>query len=148
MSTVLPAPAGSKHPVSVPTNLPQKSQRVLSCLLCQQRKIKCDRKFPCSNCIKHRSQCVQATQVTRRRRRRFPERELLERLRNYEELLRENNIKFEPLHKGVTQENDASNVDGLEDQQSQAVEESYRSTLANADSERAFNVKYVSPKNE
>ncbi|KAF4638010.1 hypothetical protein G7Y89_g52 [Cudoniella acicularis] len=30
---------------------------------------------------------------------RFPERELLERLRHYEGLLRKNNIKFEPLHK-------------------------------------------------
>lgn len=33
------------------------------------------------------------------RRRRFPERELLLRLRKYEHLLRENQIKFEPLHK-------------------------------------------------
>ncbi|MCJ1399895.1 hypothetical protein MMC11_003098 [Xylographa trunciseda] len=35
----------------------------------------------------------------RQRRRRFPERELLDRLRHYESLLRRSNIKFEPLHK-------------------------------------------------
>lgn len=75
-----------------------KSQRVLACILCQQRKVKCDRKFPCSNCVKHQTQCVPSSQ-TRPRRRRFPERQLLERLRSYEELLRQNKIKFEPLHK-------------------------------------------------
>lgn len=76
-----------------------KSQRVLACILCQQRKVKCDRKFPCANCIKHQTQCVPSTQ-TRPRRRRFPERQLLDRLRSYEDLLRQNKIKFEPLHKG------------------------------------------------
>lgn len=74
-----------------------KSQRVLACVLCQQRKVKCDRKFPCSGCVKHGIQCVPATQ-TRRRRRRFPERDLLARLRYYEDLLRQHKIKFDPLH--------------------------------------------------
>ena len=59
--------------------------------------MKCDRKFPCQNCVKSHTQCVPATLATRRRRRRFPERELLEQLRTYENLLRENNINFEPL---------------------------------------------------
>lgn len=77
----------------------QKPRRVLACLLCQKRKIKCDRKHPCSHCVKSRVQCVPATQVPRHRRRRFPERELLDRLRKCEDLLRQNNIKFEPLHK-------------------------------------------------
>lgn len=38
-----------------------------------------------------------ATQA-RRRRRRFPERELLDRLLKYEHILRQNNINFQPLH--------------------------------------------------
>ena len=75
-----------------------KSQRVLACLLCQQRKVKCDRRFPCANCVKAGSQCVPAKVAPCPRRRRFPERELLERLRHYERLLRQNSIKFEPLH--------------------------------------------------
>lgn len=74
-----------------------KPQRALACVICQQRKVKCDRQFPCANCVKSRAQCVPATQVARRRRR-FPERELLERLRHYEGLLRHHNIKFEPMH--------------------------------------------------
>lgn len=74
-----------------------KAQRVLACVLCQQRKVKCDRKFPCSNCTKHNVKCVPATK-TRPRRRRFPERELLDRLRKYEDLMRQHNVRFEPLH--------------------------------------------------
>lgn len=74
-----------------------KPQRVLACMLCQQRKVKCDRKFPCVNCIKSRAQCVPATLAVRRRRRRLPERELLERLHKYEDLLRKNDIQFHPI---------------------------------------------------
>ncbi|KAG9789899.1 Transcriptional regulator AacuB [Exophiala dermatitidis] len=81
-----------------------KPQRVLACVLCQQRKVKCDRKFPCVNCVRAGVQCVPATLVPRQRRRRFAERELLERLRQYEDLLRHNNIKFEPLHRSETAE--------------------------------------------
>ena len=77
-----------------------KPQRVLACVLCQQRKVKCDRKFPCSHCRRAGAQCVPAGLVQRQRRRRFPERELLERVRYYEGLLRQHNIKFEPLHGG------------------------------------------------
>jgi len=73
--------------------------RVLSCVLCQQRKVKCDRKFPCNNCVKTGARCVPATALgSRERRRRFPERELLDRLRHYEDLLRQNNVDFEPMH--------------------------------------------------
>jgi len=74
------------------------AQRVLACVLCQQRKVKCDRKFPCGNCARACVKCVPASSNMRQRRRRFPESELLARLRCYESLLRENNIQFEPLH--------------------------------------------------
>ena len=80
-----------------------KSIRVLACVVCQQRKIKCDRKFPCANCVKAGAQCVPAGSLPpRQRRRRFPERELLDRLRHYEDLLRKHNIAFEPLHPADT----------------------------------------------
>ncbi|KAF7593759.1 hypothetical protein BBP40_010935 [Aspergillus hancockii] len=97
----MPPPEQSTRtvPSSRPTAEPQ---RTLACVLCQQRKVKCDRKFPCANCVKAGTHCVPAL-VPRQRRRRFPERELLERLRHYEGLLRENNIKFEPLHAPTTE---------------------------------------------
>lgn len=92
-----------------------KSQRVLACVLCQQRKVKCDRRFPCANCIKSRVQCVPATLTQRRRRRRFPERELLERLRKYEELLRQNNIIFDPMSGSNFEERGVAAADSEED---------------------------------
>lgn len=75
-----------------------KPQRVLACQLCQQRKVKCDRKFPCTNCVRGKAQCVPATLLPRQRRRRFPERELLARIRHYEAVLQQHKIKFDPLH--------------------------------------------------
>lgn len=75
-----------------------KTSRVLACVLCQQRKVKCDRQFPCANCVKSRVQCVPSTLTQRKRKRKFGDRELLDHLRKYEDLLREHNIPFEPLH--------------------------------------------------
>jgi hypothetical protein len=72
--------------------------RVLACVLCQNRKVKCDRRLPCTNCSKAGVQCTPAALAPRQRRRRFPERELLNRLRHYEDLLQQNQISFEPLH--------------------------------------------------
>ena len=90
MSTAMSSPEQSSAATVKP-------QRVLACMLCQQRKIKCDHEFPCANCARASMQCVPSPRAPRPRRRRFHERELLERLRRYESLLRQNNIKFEPL---------------------------------------------------
>ncbi|KAL5114742.1 hypothetical protein ACEQ8H_007359 [Pleosporales sp. CAS-2024a] len=98
MSSDMLTPDGSPRDVERPTQQAIRTQRVLACQLCQQRKVRCDRKFPCANCTKAGVQCVSTALASRQRRRRFPERELLERLRHYEELLRQNNIPFEPLH--------------------------------------------------
>ncbi|KAF2157034.1 hypothetical protein K461DRAFT_283833 [Myriangium duriaei CBS 260.36] len=75
-----------------------KSPRVLSCVSCQQRKVKCERKRPCTNCVKAGTQCVAAALAPRQRRRRFAERDLLDRIRQYEALLRRHSISFDPLH--------------------------------------------------
>lgn len=59
------------------------------CVLCQQRKVKCDRNEPCNNCTKTRLECVPASTLPpRKRKRRFPEAELLARLRRYEHHLK------------------------------------------------------------
>ncbi|MCJ1403050.1 hypothetical protein MMC11_006272 [Xylographa trunciseda] len=78
------------------------SIRVLACVRCHQRKLRCDRKFPCANCVGVRSNCVPTPLTSRQRRRRFPERDLLDRIRRYEGLLQQHNIAFEPLHGEVT----------------------------------------------
>lgn len=59
------------------------------CVLCQQRKVKCDRSEPCRNCTKAGVECVSAaTLPPRKRKRRFPEAELLARIRRYEHHLK------------------------------------------------------------
>ncbi|GAM82382.1 hypothetical protein ANO11243_003610 [Dothideomycetidae sp. 11243] len=84
----------------------KQDRRILACLPCQRRKIKCDRKFPCDRCLKTGVQCTRPSLTTRERRRRFPERHLLERIRHYEDLLRQNEIRFEPLHPHSSHETD------------------------------------------
>lgn len=75
---------------------PSRSNQVLACVLCKQRRVKCSRTFPCTNCVRVGALCVQSTRGERRPR--FAERELLDRLHQYEELLRQNNVNFESLH--------------------------------------------------
>lgn len=53
--------------------------------------------------MKARVECVIVTAAPRRRRRRFPERDLLDRLNKYEGLLRHQGVNFEPLHKNSSQ---------------------------------------------
>ncbi|KAI0008829.1 hypothetical protein F4779DRAFT_641318 [Xylariaceae sp. FL0662B] len=69
-----------------------------SCVLCQQRKVRCDKNKPCSNCVKAGVECrVVPPQPPRRRKKRVPERDLVERLRKYEALLLQNGIEFDSL---------------------------------------------------
>lgn len=78
--------SSDKMPLSGSSRTP----RVLACVLCQQRKVKCDRRFPCAHCVKARVQCVSATPAPpRRRRKRVPngEDELLQKVKKYETML-------------------------------------------------------------
>ena len=87
-----------------------------------------------------------ATLATRRRRRIFPEHELLERLHRYEKLLRQNDIQFEPLSKDPTggKERLKEEVgDASDDEHPEAVEADWLSPSTTIKSERAFETKYV-----
>ena len=102
-----------------------KQPRILACVACQQRKIKCNRDFPCSHCTKNGVQCIPAHLIPKQRKRRFAERELLDRLRQYESLLSKHEIDFEPLHPGSTsnapKEEPSPSVDeSVEDQAGEA----------------------------
>ncbi|KAG6246577.1 hypothetical protein E4U23_004528 [Claviceps purpurea] len=66
---------------------PHRHSRILACVLCQHRKIKCDRNSPCSNCIKANVTCIASTPAPARKRRR-PNQDLQERLARCEELLK------------------------------------------------------------
>ncbi|KAH7123178.1 fungal-specific transcription factor domain-containing protein [Dactylonectria macrodidyma] len=65
---------------------PQRYSRVMACAICQHRKIKCDRKEPCSNCVKANVPCTPGVPTPPRRRRR-PNQDLRERLARCEGLL-------------------------------------------------------------
>ncbi|KAM0350615.1 hypothetical protein ACHAPU_003101 [Fusarium lateritium] len=64
----------------------QKHPRVLACNHCQQRKIKCNRVFPCTNCTKANVMCVPSTPAPTRKRR-TPNVLLQERIKKVEALL-------------------------------------------------------------
>jgi hypothetical protein len=67
-----------------------------SCVLCFQRKVKCDGQRPCSTCIKVRAECVtKAPSLPRRRRAQISKGDLLARLRRCEELLESHGVKVE-----------------------------------------------------
>jgi len=57
---------------------------------------------------------VPASLAPRQRKRRFPERELLERIRLYEGLLQQNDIKFEPLHVSAPTDNQKAGTNRLD----------------------------------
>lgn len=67
-----------------------------SCILCQQRKVRCDRQKPCSNCIKARAECVpSAPTLPRRKRRKLAETDIVGRLKRAEQLLRSHGVRID-----------------------------------------------------
>ncbi|GKZ25582.1 hypothetical protein AbraIFM66951_001354 [Aspergillus brasiliensis] len=75
----------------------------LACSLCARRKVKCDKRDPCSNCIKVQAQCSYEAPVPPRPRKRAADEELLARLTQYEALMRKHNIDFSSFtHTWVT----------------------------------------------
>lgn len=112
------SPGGSAlmqgHPQ--PDSSSMKLTRGTSCVLCQQRKVRCDKNKPCANCVKAKVECrVIPPQPPRRRKKRLQEKDLIERLRRYESLLAENGVKFEAIGHDVRLESQQmDDVDELE----------------------------------
>lgn len=80
--------AAGSQPSFGPGTSTTQTPRERSCVLCKQRKVKCDRKDPCFNCHKARVECVfRAPAPPRRRKKKDPEVDLVARLKRYEELL-------------------------------------------------------------
>lgn len=80
------ATESQQHPT--PEISATKNPKGRSCVLCQQRKVKCDRKDPCAACSRAHVECIfRAPAPPRRRKRKLPESDLLARLSRYEQLL-------------------------------------------------------------
>lgn len=76
--------------------------RRISCVVCQQRKVKCDKQYPCSACERGHATCIYRTPAPPRRRKgrrelgsAVTETNLVARLKRYEELLRRLGVRLE-----------------------------------------------------
>ncbi|KAH6895322.1 fungal-specific transcription factor domain-containing protein [Thelonectria olida] len=82
-----------------------KLTRGTSCVLCQQRKVRCDKNKPCANCVKAKVEC----------RKRLQEKDLIDRLKKYESLLAEHGVKVDAI--GHELRPDGPPADDVEDLQ-------------------------------
>src|SRR5690349_12465851 len=75
------------------TSTVEKPAKSFSCIRCFERKVKCDKQNPCSNCIRSKTECVFRIPTAPRRRKKRPQEEiLLARLQHCEDLLRSKGI--------------------------------------------------------
>jgi Zn(2)-Cys(6) binuclear cluster domain-containing protein len=80
-----------------------------SCLTCRQRKVKCDRRTPCSNCGKAGKQCSFIPPVRgKRTKTKIPREGLHAKLRRYEELLKSYGANIGPSEDGAESDLDTS----------------------------------------
>lgn len=120
MDSELPLPGPAPPPPSpprapVPEPAAMKLTRGHSCVLCQQRKVRCDKQKPCANCVKAQVECrVVPPQPPRRRKKKPHERDLIDRLRKYESLLSQHGVNFEPIAHDLKPSDHGDDVDGLE----------------------------------
>ena len=84
-------PSTSASPTTpIASKTTEQSAQTYACVLCSQRKIKCDRLQPCARCVKSRAECVYRTPDPPKRRKRKAledEEELRAKLHEYERLL-------------------------------------------------------------
>ncbi|KAH8889679.1 hypothetical protein GQ53DRAFT_188133 [Thozetella sp. PMI_491] len=86
-----------------------------SCVLCQQRKVRCDKQKPCANCVKAQVECkVVPPQPPRRRKKKPHERDLIDRLRKYEALLSQHGVTFDPIAHDLRPSDHADDIGDLE----------------------------------
>lgn len=79
-------------------SVPSEGTHTFSCLACRERKVKCDRGSPCSNCAKADKLCSFVPPVRGKRKRTKPPRESLHaKLMRYESLLRSYGASIEQL---------------------------------------------------
>jgi Fungal Zn(2)-Cys(6) binuclear cluster domain len=96
-----------------------------SCLTCRQRKVKCDRRNPCSNCMRAARQCSFIPPVRGKpKRRKAPKEGLHAKLRRYEEMLKSYGAKIEPSDNDITSEVETmseADVEMAEDDESRDI---------------------------
>ncbi|KAL9027123.1 MAG: hypothetical protein Q9196_004309 [Gyalolechia fulgens] len=91
----------SSFPPDISRHLSDPGLQPHSCVVCQRRKVKCDRANPCSNCVRHKVECeFRAPAPPRRRKRQSPDPHIHAKLRRYEDILQKYGVKPEDLNGG------------------------------------------------
>ena len=107
-----------------------------SCLTCRQRKVKCDRRNPCSNCTRAARQCSYIPPVRGKPKRRItPKEGLHAKLRRYEEMLKAYGAEIELSD---NDNNNASDAETLSEPDVQMVFEDAESPKMSDGSPFAF----------
>ncbi|KAK4454398.1 putative transcriptional regulatory protein [Podospora aff. communis PSN243] len=112
-----PSPSPQRLPAVLPASeaAAMKLTRGHSCVLCQQRKVRCDKQKPCANCVKANVDCrVVPPQPPRRRKKKPHERDLIDRLRKYEALLSQHGVNFDPIAHDLKPSENPDDVADLE----------------------------------
>jgi hypothetical protein len=87
-----------------------------SCLTCRQRKVRCDRRNPCSNCVRAARQCSFVAPVRgKRKKTKAPKEGLHAKLRRYEELLQSYGANIDPSEHDGSDADTASEAGTAED---------------------------------
>ena len=83
--------------MSVPAALEeQRPPKAFSCIRCFDRKVKCDKQSPCSNCVKSKVECIfRVPSAPRRRKKRTQDDILLARLKKCEDLLKSKGLDID-----------------------------------------------------
>jgi Fungal Zn(2)-Cys(6) binuclear cluster domain len=112
---------------------PGVDRKGFSCLTCRQRKIKCDRCNPCSNCIRIAGQCSFVPPLRGKpRRKKAPKEGLHAKLRRYEELLRSYGADIAPSSNDNISDGDTmsdADVDTVDDADSRDESHASSSSL-------------------
>ncbi|RDL41217.1 uncharacterized protein BP5553_01196 [Venustampulla echinocandica] len=91
-------------------NAPTIKIKRYSCVLCSQRKVKCDRKDPCLNCVRAGAECIPSNPAPPRRRKRTVEVGLHERLQRCEDLLKTYGLSIDGENAGENQDRNQINA--------------------------------------
>ena len=96
------------------------SLRGHSCVICRQRKVKCDRRDPCTNCVKAEKECsfIAPVRGKRRLKKKLPREGLHAKLKRYEQLLQSYGARTEPSDHGPInhgQDGDGDDDDDVDD---------------------------------
>ncbi|KAJ5637840.1 hypothetical protein N7490_007719 [Penicillium lividum] len=69
-----------------------------SCILCQQRKVRCDQQKPCTACVRAQVECkIAPSQPARRKKRKNQADDLVDRLKKYEALMTRHGVDFNSI---------------------------------------------------